>query len=629
MVRLGIIATGRVAHRFVPEARTVAGIIVAAVYSPHAGRAEQFAKEWGIPAFYENLEDFIAEIDAGYVASPHKTHYQYAKALIGHGRHVLCEKPLALAGAQARELFSMAEEKGCVLMEALKTAYCSGYLSMMEAARGGRIGRVKDVEACFTRLTPTNMRELKDRTYGGSFTELGSYTMLPVFELLGTEYKEVHFKSQLAENGLDVYTRTEFTYDGAWGTAKTGLLVKSEGQLVISGTKGYILAKSPWWMTKEYEVRYEDPSRIEINRFGYEGPGLRYEVEAFVKAVAGELSLSHAREISICMADTMERFMAERKEKEEKKIKEENVKIQVGNGIEEKGQREDEEVAFTCHERAGRENKYPCVKVWAHRGMSYVYPENTLEAFEAAAKLEGLTGIELDVQLSKDGEIVVIHDEEVDRTTDGTGLVKNYSMKELQLLKIKGATGTGTQTSIEMESRIPSLREVFTLLKPYCLKNNLLINIELKNSRERYEGLEAALIELVREYGLESYVWYSSFLAESMREIKRIEPSAKTGVLDWYLEDCITSGDRVSADALHPNIAGLNVKLPEQWKGKPVRAWNGGELFYGQEGTFRETELEQYGWSGVTDVFTNVPERYLCRDTGGRKQGDVYESRTE
>ena len=120
------------------------------------------------------------------------------------------------------------------------------------------------------------------------------------------------------------------------------------------------------------------------------------------------------------------------------------------------------------------------MEIWAHRGCSYCYPENTLQAFKAAAALP-VTGIEFDVQLTKDKKVVVIHDERVDRTTDGNGNVRDFTLQELQALKIKAPSGF---------ERVPTLEEVLELLKPYCLKKNLRLNIELKTSRVRYEGIE-------------------------------------------------------------------------------------------------------------------------------------------
>ena len=126
------------------------------------------------------------------------------------------------------------------------------------------------------------------------------------------------------------------------------------------------------------------------------------------------------------------------------------------------------------------------VRIWAHRGCSMAYPENTIEAFAAAAKIEGITGIELDIQLTKDREIVVIHDETVDRTTNGKGNVCEYTLEKLKELEIASVNGTKT--------KIPTLREVFEALKPACQENGLLINIEIQSSFKYSNKLVAAFL---------------------------------------------------------------------------------------------------------------------------------------
>lgn len=231
------------------------------------------------------------------------------------------------------------------------------------------------------------------------------------------------------------------------------------------------------------------------------------------------------------------------------------------------------------------------------------YPENTLMAFEAAAKLEGITGIELDVQLTKDGRLVVFHDENVSRVTEGKLDVRDYTYDEIRKLRV--AYGD------ELGSQIPSLDEVLALLKPYCINKGLLINIELKTSRVRYEGIEEKTLECVKKHGLEKYIVYSSFLPESVKHMKEIDADVKTGILAASLSDCIELAEKTGADALHPWIGGFDCDIPESMKGIPVRAWNGEEPFFKDGRVLREKNLTKYSVFGATEIFTNVPEIYL------------------
>jgi choline-phosphate cytidylyltransferase len=317
IIRIGIIGTGRIAKRFVPEAKYVSGVIIQGVYNPNKESAEQFAKKFELDYYTDNINALFKEVDAVYIASPHETHYDYAKQALELHKHVLCEKPMAFQKKQVEELYALALRKECVLLEALKTAYCPGFSQLIGIAKSGAIGKIVDVEACFTRLTPENLRERADTQYGGSFTEFGSHTMLPIFKLLGTGYEDVRFDSIIDENGVDIYTKASFLYKGSMALSKSGVGVKSEGQLLISGTKGYILAESPWWLTQSFEVRYENPSKRDKYFVKFLGDGLRYEISDFASMINGhvERSFKLTEEESIAMASVMEKFIQKRKER--------------------------------------------------------------------------------------------------------------------------------------------------------------------------------------------------------------------------------------------------------------------------------------------------------------------------
>lgn len=314
IIRIGVIGTGRIAVRFVPEAKYVSGVIVNSVYNPNLDSAKEFGEKFELDVATDDLDEFWNTIDAVYIASPHETHYDYAKQALEKGKHVLCEKPLAFRKDQAEELFQIAEKQGRILLEAIKTAYCPGFVQMMGIAKSGVIGRICDVEACFTRLTAEDMRERTDIAYGGGFTEFGSHTLLPIMKLMGTNYKEVRFDSILDEKGIDLYTKASFIYDNGMALSKSGVGVKSEGQLLISGTNGYILAESPWWLTQYFEVRFEDPSKKERYFSKFLGQGLRYEISDFAYMINGHRGRSYkfTPEESIAIAGVMEQFLAKR-----------------------------------------------------------------------------------------------------------------------------------------------------------------------------------------------------------------------------------------------------------------------------------------------------------------------------
>lgn len=319
IIRLGVIGSGRIAERFVPEAKYVSGVIVQSVYNPQSESAKTFANKFNLYAYSESIDDFLSGVDAVYIASPHETHYKYTIHALERGKHVLCEKPLAFSKSEVKTLFAKAHERDCILLEAIKTAYCPGFAQLIGIAKSGAIGKIYDVEACFTRITPKHLRELTDIEYGGSFTEFGSHTMLPIFKLMGTKFKEVRFDSILDENGIDIYTKASFAYENGMALSKSGVGIKSEGQLVIAGTQGYILVESPWWLTTSFEVRYEDPTKREKYYNKFLGEGLRYEISNFAFMINGHerRSFKFTEEESIAMAEAMEQFMKKRRRERE------------------------------------------------------------------------------------------------------------------------------------------------------------------------------------------------------------------------------------------------------------------------------------------------------------------------
>ncbi|WP_407944509.1 Gfo/Idh/MocA family protein [Paenibacillus riograndensis] len=310
--RIGIIGTGRIAERFIPEVKLVSGINTQGIYNPNAESAIRFAEKWQINP-YTDIGDFFAAVDAVYIASPHETHYKYIKMSLEHGKHVLCEKPMVLEKTQAEELFGYAKEHNLVLFEGIKTAYCPGFSKLMGIACSGMIGSIRNVEACFTKLENPASRELTDLKFGGSFTELGSYTILPIIKIFGTEYEDIRFDLIKDKNGLDIFTKAYFRYPNGLGTATCGLGVKSEGQLIISGTKGYIKVDSPWWKTTYFEVHYENQNDVEKYSDRFLGDGLRYEINDFLSMINGntESEFKLTSKDSIAIAEIMERFLQE------------------------------------------------------------------------------------------------------------------------------------------------------------------------------------------------------------------------------------------------------------------------------------------------------------------------------
>ena len=167
------------------------------------------------------------------------------------------------------------------------------------------------MEACFTKLENPESRELTDLMYGGSFLELGSYVMLPILKLFGQDFEDVRFDTIKGENGLDIFTKASFCFPTGIATATCGLGVKSEGRLLIAGTKGYIVAEAPWWKTTYFEVHYENPGEVEKFSERFLGDGLRYEISDFLSRITGNSSSEFklTRGESVAMAEIMEKYL--------------------------------------------------------------------------------------------------------------------------------------------------------------------------------------------------------------------------------------------------------------------------------------------------------------------------------
>ena len=199
-----------------------------------------------------------------------------------------------------------------MLMEANKTAYSPAFNHLITLVKSGLIGDVVGIDASESKLWGEEKlkRELDPAMAGGSLYEMGSYPLLPIMKLLGTEYKDINIYSRLNENGVDVYTRGIVRYPGAVASFQLGLGVKTEGNLVISGTQGYVYVPSPWWKTDYFELRYEDQNRNKKYFYKWDEPGLRYEIQEFVSCIVNHRG-SSARltpRQSIAMARVMEQF---------------------------------------------------------------------------------------------------------------------------------------------------------------------------------------------------------------------------------------------------------------------------------------------------------------------------------
>ena len=283
VVQLGIVGTGSIANRFVSECSNVNNVRVAVSYNPDQSANVKFAEKNGIDLAANDFEHLLSLCDSVYIASPYNTHYDYCKKAISAGKNVLCETPFVIKSSEASELYSLAENNQVTLMVALKTAYCPAFGHLFTLLKSGVIGDIVEINTSSTTLLDEKDYLPQGGRYGGSMVENGCFTMLPIFKFFGVDYKNINFYSK-EQNGVDIFTKAVFRYDHAVASFQVGLGVKTEGNLVISGTKGYVYVPAPWWKTDYFEVRYEDQNLNKKYFYPYVGEGLRYEIKDFVSA---------------------------------------------------------------------------------------------------------------------------------------------------------------------------------------------------------------------------------------------------------------------------------------------------------------------------------------------------------
>jgi len=259
-----------------------------------------------------SFNELLEKSDAMYIHAYPTMHYELVKKTILAGKHVLCESPLALTRLQAEELFTLADENGVILTDALRTAYSTAFHRLLLVIKSGRIGEVISVDAVCTSLKDyAELEKMRLNSVWNSITAWGPTALLPIFQLLGTDFDHCDLTAHYIddEHTFDIFTKASFVYPKAVASLKVGNGVKSEGELVISGTKGYVYVPAPWWKTDYFEIRYENPVNNKRYFYQLDGEGIRNELAAFVKTIEnGRKDSVITRNVSVKIAEIMEMF---------------------------------------------------------------------------------------------------------------------------------------------------------------------------------------------------------------------------------------------------------------------------------------------------------------------------------
>lgn len=298
-IQLGLVGDSDVICKVARECEFVNGLEINGIYTQDTKLQISCSKK--------TFEKLLMDSDALYIISEPSMHYAQIKSALMAGKHVLCETPIALTRKQSKELHEIAQENHCILMDAIKTAYATAYARMLLLVKSGKIGNIVSVEATATSLR--DIETIRNKTTWNSICAWGPIVLLPVFQLLGTKYKQKIIVSKLMDNDFDLFTHIEFIYNHAIATVNVGKGVKSEGELIITGTKGYVYVPAPWWKTEYFEIRYEDQNNNKRYFYQLDGEGIRYELVAFLKAIQTGKNTSHiSREISDEICKVIEDF---------------------------------------------------------------------------------------------------------------------------------------------------------------------------------------------------------------------------------------------------------------------------------------------------------------------------------
>lgn len=314
-IRLGFIGGSayNILKKYYSESLLVNGADIAGIYNL-GEKLPEF--EDSKVEIYDELELLLDKCDAVYIVSKPEMHYEHVKKALEHGKHVLCESPIALSKDECEELMKLADSKGLILMDAIKTAYSTAYNRLLVLLKSGRIGKIVSVESTCTSLKKYDNKDEFIENNWNSICAWGPTAMLPIFQLLGEDYTDRRISSIYLdkEKAFDLFTKVDFIYPNATASIKVGMGVKSEGELIISGTNGYAYIPAPWWKTDYFEIRYENQSDNKRYFYQLNGEGIRYELAAFVKAISSNKNSKYIdKKVTKSIVEIIDDFYSGRK----------------------------------------------------------------------------------------------------------------------------------------------------------------------------------------------------------------------------------------------------------------------------------------------------------------------------
>ncbi len=307
---MGLVGSSAYLNKVARESAYVNGIRLSGLCTDDVSQLAEEVRS--LPLVTDDYQRLLDVSDAVFIYSQPQLHFAQIQAALTRGKHVFCESPLALSERECRQLYALAQEKGCILAESLRTAYSMAYHRLQLLVKSGRIGDVVSVDAtCTSLLDASKLTEKQRANLWNTISEWGPTAMLPVFQILGTQYADIQIVSHIVRERplYDTFTKISFLYPHAVASIKVGSGVKSEGELVVSGTRGYIYVPAPWWKMDYFEVRYENPAENKRCFYQLDGEGIRYALANFLKMIqTGKPSLYISQDVSAAICGVMEAY---------------------------------------------------------------------------------------------------------------------------------------------------------------------------------------------------------------------------------------------------------------------------------------------------------------------------------
>lgn len=312
-IKLGIVGYSSFLNKFYKESTYVNGIDLVGLCSSDTSKLNEVLQN--VDMVTEDFDCLLDGIDGVYIHSHPQQHYLQCKTALLKGKHVLCESPLAMTKDECIELINLAQEKECILMEGIRTAYLTAYSRLLLLLKAGKIGKIESIDATCTSLSTYGNFGDKSLKWG-ALEAWGPTALLPIFQIFGTDYTSLSAYSAQSEEypNIDGFTKLNLQFEHSVASIKVGMSIKSESDLVISGSKGYAYVPAPWWKTDYFELRYENPADNKRYFYQVDGEGIRYELVQFASAVRdGRPDFYISREITEAISRVMEEVNQHRK----------------------------------------------------------------------------------------------------------------------------------------------------------------------------------------------------------------------------------------------------------------------------------------------------------------------------